>query len=275
MRGRRIRTIFISRDIELRIVSLITRAREFSEDVIFVDLGSNDQTVELANEVDCRTLNLSGEVTTSKIAKLLGEIESEDFDTNMIINVTKEWRLKDLPLIVNRAREPWDFHLAFISESDDVDPDLVEINKTPISHFVVNKIGLDALLKLPDDGTVIDLEESVRARILPLSKPVVVPQRQSLAKASRFAQLFYWMLETGHPLILFGIPGLTLFILGWQLSDNVVDTFNELNSTSMGVTLGTIALTLLGLFGLMISLILYIMGKQVEHVQNQYAWNED
>ena len=275
MRGRRIRTIFISRDIELRIVSLITRAREFSEDVIFVDLGSNDQTVELANEVDCRTLNLSGEVTPSKIAKLLGEIESDDFDTNMIINVTKEWRLKDLPLILNRAREPWDFHLAFISESDDVDPDLVEINKTPISHFVVNKIGLDALLKLPDDGTVIDLEESVRARILPLSKPVVVPQRQSLAKASRFAQLFYWMLETGHPLILFGIPGLTLFILGWQLSDNVVDTFNELNSTSMGVTLGTIALTLLGLFGLMISLILYIMGKQVEHVQNQYAWNED
>ena len=275
MRGRRIRTIFISRDIELRIVSLITRAREFSEDVIFVDLGSNDQTVELANEVDCRTLNLSGEVTPSKIAKLLGEIESEDFDTNMIINVTKEWRLKDLPLIVNRAREPWDFHLAFISESDDVDPDLVEINKTPISHFVVSKIGLDALLKLPDEGTVIDLEESVRARILPLSKPVVVPQRQSLAKASRFAQLFYWMLETGHPLILFGIPGLTLFILGWQLSDNVVDTFNELNSTSMGVTLGTIALTLLGLFGLMISLILYIMGKQVEHVQNQYAWNED
>ena len=275
MRGRRIRTIFISRDIELRIVSLITRAREFSEDVIFVDLGSNDQTVELANEVDCKTLNLSGEVTPSKIAKLLGEIESDDFDTNMIINVTKEWRLKDLPLIVNRAREPWDFHLAFISESDDVDPDLVEINKTPISHFVVNKIGLDALLKLPDDGTVIDLEESVRARILPLSKPVVVPQRQSLAKASRFAQLFYWMLETGHPLILFGIPGLTLFILGWQLSDNVVDTFNELNSTSMGVTLGTIGLTLLGLFGLMISLILYIMGKQVEHVQNQYAWNED
>ena len=177
------------RDIELRIVSLITRAREFSEDVIFVDLGSNDQTVELANEVDCRTLNLSGEVTPSKIAKLLGEIESDDFDTNMIINVTKEWRLKDLPLIVNRAREPWDFHLAFISESDDVDPDLVEINKTPISHFVVNKIGLDALLKLPDDGTVIDLEESVRARILPLSKPVVVPQRQSLAKASRFCSI--------------------------------------------------------------------------------------
>ncbi|MEC8735792.1 MAG: hypothetical protein VXX39_02425, partial [Candidatus Thermoplasmatota archaeon] len=170
MRGRRIRTIFISRDIELRIVSLITRAREFSEDVIFVDLGSNDQTVELANEVDCRTLNLSGEVTPSKIATLLGEIDSDEFDTNMIINVTKEWRLKDLPLIVNRAREPWDFHLAFISESDDVDPDLVEINKTPISHFVVNKIGLDALLKLPENGTVIDLEENVRARILPLSK---------------------------------------------------------------------------------------------------------
>jgi len=273
MRGRRIRTIFISRDIELRIVSLITRAREFSEDVIFVDLGSNDQTVELANEVDCRTLNLSGEVTPSKIARLLREIESDDFDTNMIINVTKEWRLKDLPLIVNRAREPWDFHLAFISESDDIDPDLVEINETPISHFVVNKIGLEALLKLPENGTVIDLEESVRARILPLSKPVVVPQRQSLAKASRFAQLFYWMLETRHPLLLFGIPGIVLFVLGYKLSGNVIDTFSELNTTSIGVTLTTIAMTLVGLFAMMVALILYIMGKQVEQIQSQYDWS--
>lgn len=275
MRGKKIRTIFISRDIELRIVSLITRAREFSDDVIFIDLGSNDHTVELANEVNCKVLNLVGEITPSDVTDLLIGSDLPDVDTNMIIHVTKEWRLKDLPLVINRARENWDFHLAFVSNEDDIDPDTVEINSTSISHLVVTPKGIEAVSKLPEAGTITQLDESVRARILPLSKPVVVPQRQSLAKASRFAQLFYWMLETGHPLIVFGIPGLTLFILGWQLSGNVVDTFNELNSTSMGVTLGTIALTLLGLFGLMIALILYIMGKQVQHVQSQYSWNED
>ena len=81
------------------------------------------------------------------------------------------------------------------------------------------------------------------------------------------------MLETKHPLFLFGIPGLVLFILGYQLSGNVIDTFNELNSVSIGVTLTTIAMTLIGLFAMMVALILYIMGKQVEQIQSQYNWN--
>ena len=82
--------------------------------------------------------------------------------------------------------------------------------------------------------------------------------------------MFYWMLETKHPLFLFGIPGIVLFILGFRLSGNVVDTFNELNSVSIGVTLTTIAMTLIGLFAMMVALILYIMGKQVEQIQSQY-----
>ena len=50
-----------------------------------------------------------------------------------------------------------------------------------------------------------------------------------------------------------------------------VDTFNELNSVSIGVTLTTIAMTLVGLFAMMVALILYIMGKQVEQIQSQYG----
>ena len=82
------------------------------------------------------------------------------------------------------------------------------------------------------------------------------------------------MLETKHPLFLFGIPGIVLFFLGYRLSGNVVDTFNELNSVSIGVTLATIAMTLIGLFAMMVALILYIMGKQVEQIQSQYGWNK-
>ena len=60
---------------------------------------------------------------------------------------------------------------------------------------------------------------------------------------------------------------------GYKLSGNVIDTFSELNTTSIGVTLTTIAMTLIGLFAMMVALILYIMGKQVEQIQSQYDWS--
>ena len=122
------------------------------------------------------------------------------------------------------------------------------------------------------DFRAVELDESLRVRIVPARKSVRVPQRESLATASRFAQLFYWMLESKHPLLLFGIPGIVLFILGYKLSGDVIGTLEELNSTSIGVTLATIAMTLVGLFGIMVALILYIMGKQVEQIQSQYNW---
>ena len=80
------------------------------------------------------------------------------------------------------------------------------------------------------------------------------------------------MLESKHPLLLFGIPGVVLFVLGYRLSGDLASMFTELNSTSIGVTLVTIAMTLIGLFAMMVALILYIMGKQVARIQNQYNW---
>ena len=97
-----------------------------------------------------------------------------------------------------------------------------------------------------------------------------VQQRESLASASRFAQLFYWMLESRHPLLLFGIPGVVLFWVGYRLSGDVLDNFTEWNQTSVGVGLAVIAVTLMGLFAMMVGLILYIMGKQVKQIQAQY-----
>ena len=112
----------------------------------------------------------------------------------------------------------------------------------------------------------------MRARFVIADQPIQLPQRESLATASRFAQLFYWMLESKHPLLLFGIPGVVLFVLGYRLSGDLATMFTELNSTSIGVTLATVAMTLIGLFAMMVAVILYIMGKQVERIQSQYNW---
>ena len=79
------------------------------------------------------------------------------------------------------------------------------------------------------------------------------------------------MLESKHPLLLFGIPGVVLFVLGYRLSGDLATMFTELNSTSIGSPI-TIAMTLVGLFAMMVAIILYIMGKQVARIQNQYNW---
>jgi len=137
---------------------------------------------------------------------------------------------------------------------------------------VVTKAGMAAMANLTPTDSQEALDEVLRVRIVRASFNVNIQQRESLATASKFAQLFYWMLETKHPLLLFGIPGVVLFILGYRLSGNIVGALEEINSTSIGVTLATIAMTLIGLFSIMVALILYIMGKQVEQIQSQYDW---
>jgi hypothetical protein len=167
----------------------------------------------------------------------------------------------------------WDLHLSHHAEpSGDENEEALVLSELDLRHLVMTKSGMEALASLSIDGTTEDLDERLRVRVVRGSVNVNINQRESLATASRFAQLFYWMLESKHPLLLFGIPGVVLFILGYRLSGNIVGALEEINSTSIGVTLATIAMTLIGLFSIMVALILYIMGKQVEQVQSQYDW---
>ena len=269
----RLRIVLMARDVELRIVSLIVRAREGADDVVLLDLGSNDSTVEYAQEVDCEVLHFKDEVNSQNIASYLINSNLESFDSTLILSITDEWRLRDLPLSINRAREGWDIHISHqVDEIKNSPLDDFVLSEVDLQHIVLSRDGMKSIAKMSTQSLVSELGESLRVRIVQASKSVKIPQRESLATASRFAQLFYWMLETKHPLLLFGIPGTVLFILGYRLSGNVVGALEELNSTSIGVTLATIAMTLIGLFGIMVALILYIMGKQVEQIQSQYNW---
>ncbi len=272
-----LRLIYVGRDIELRIISLLVRASEVAEETVFIDLGSNDQTVDLATEFGCKTLHyVEDDFTTPDLARLISNSNLNDNFANLIIHINDDWRLRELPVVVNRSREGWDIYIAYNNQANQelVAEELV-IGSLDFDHIYVSSKGLEELAKANTMTSTLNFPSNLRVRVIESSDKIKLPQRESLATASRFAQLFYWMLETKHPLFLFGIPGLVLFILGYQLSGNVIDTFNELNSVSIGVTLTTIAMTLIGLFAMMVALILYIMGKQVEQIQSQYNWNRN
>ena len=274
MPSERLRLIYVGRDIELRIISLLVRAQEVAEEVILIDMGSTDRTVDLANEFGCQVFNYNDDdLTAPKLAKLIASSSIDQDYSNLIISVTSDWKLRELPVVVNRSRESWDIYLAFnnsVGNQELITEELV-IESLDIDHLFLSTNGLNELAKANSMTSMLNFPKDLRVRVIESVEKINMPQRESLATASRFAQMFYWMLETKHPLFLFGIPGVVLFILGFRLSGNVVDTFNELNSVSIGVTLTTIAMTLVGLFAMMVALILYIMGKQVEQIQSQYG----
>ena len=267
-----LRVIGIGQDIELRVVSFLTRARQVTDDVVFIDLGSEDETKILVEEIGC-TLLETDENNLLHISKLICESELEPADNYLIINVNKEWSLREFPLHLNRSREGWDVYVGLVSDSGDVEsPSESVLFESQYQHASLSHDGLIELSKSSISNTAHDLSVDLRVRIVQSTTLPTLPQRESLATASRFAQLFMWMIESRHPLFLFGIPGLVLFILGYRLSGGVVDTFTELTTESLGVTFATIAMTLFGLFAMMIALMLYIMGKQVEQIQAQYEW---
>ena len=269
------RIILLGRNLELRIISLIVRAREISQEVVFFDLGSEDETIELVKEVGCPIYNLDSNLSIQDISKYILQSDLDLGYTNLVIRISEDWKLSDFPIVENRAKESWDIFIAFTSEENEIieDANQIVLNSIDFSHLVLSKNGLEELSKTSPISNALELDEKLKVRVARLQKAIRLPQRESLASASRFAQLFYWMLETRHPLLLFGIPGIVLFVLGYKLSGNVIDTFSELNTTSIGVTLTTIAMTLVGLFAMMVALILYIMGKQVEQIQSQYDWS--
>ena len=267
-----LRVIGIGQDIELRVVSFLTRACQVTDDVVFIDLGSEDETKILVEEIGC-TLLETKENDLQNISNVLIESDLEPVDNYLIINVNKEWSLREFPLHLNRSREGWDVYVGLVSDSVDVDtPSESVLSQSKFQHASLSNEGLQELSSSLDSSTAHDLSDNLRVRIVKSTALPTLPQRESLATASRFAQLFMWMIQSRHPLFLFGIPGLVLFILGYRLSGGVVDTFTELTTESLGVTFATIAMTLFGLFAMMIALMLYIMGKQVEQIQAQYEW---
>ena len=267
-----LRVIGVGQDIELRVVSFLTRARQVTDDVVFIDLGSEDETKILVEEIGC-TLLETKENDLHNISNVLVESDLDPVDNYLIINVNKEWSLREFPLHLNRSREGWDVYVGLVSDSGDVDtPSESVLSQSKFQHASLSNDGLQELSNSLNSSTAHDLSDNLRVRIIQSTALPTLPQRESLATASRFAQLFMWMIQSRHPLFLFGIPGLVLFILGYRLSGGVVDTFTELTTESLGVTFATIAMTLFGLFAMMIALMLYIMGKQVEQIQAQYEW---
>jgi len=116
--------VLIGSDLELRIVSIIVRARETVDEVVLLDRGSTDATVELAERLSCPVLSLLDEhITAASLAASLKEGGLEDAERTLFLRVNDAWRLRDLPLSINRLHERWDVHVSIVLGEDEGPPE--------------------------------------------------------------------------------------------------------------------------------------------------------
>ena len=144
-----LRIILMARDIELRLVSLVVRAREGASEVVLMDLGSNDSTVEYAQEIDCEVIHFDNEVNIQNIASFILDSNLEPMDSTLVLSISDQWKLRDLALSINRAREGWDIHFSHQVESSQPNSvDELILGSATIQHIVLTYEGMEALAYL-------------------------------------------------------------------------------------------------------------------------------
>ena len=273
------RIVLVVREEALRIASAVVRAHDFADRVTILNLARDVETAQLGITAGADVIEYDGPTDAPSIAKIL-VATSEESERTVIISLDGEWKLSDMARTVGLSRQGHDVFIAFkhrtmnpgISDNrpdTPIDSDTYTYEDAVIQFAYCSMAGLKAVSEQSTDSFPAELDDSIDLRIVELDLPTGPPPRESLASASRFAQFFYWMLESKHPLILFGVPGVVFFWVGFEMATELINFQGPHDSVSIGVALAAFAATLVGVFSLTTSLILYVLGKQVNRMPNR------
>ena len=278
------RIVLVARSQALRIASAVIRAKDFSERVSVINLESDEETSNLASEAGAVVIDFVGHTNATSIAKVLLESVIEN-ERTVIISLDSDWKLSDMAKTVGLSQQGHDVFIAFKHRSKNrgsavtelenpVESDTYSYSNTDIQFANCSQAGLAAISAQDATKSPADLPSEIDVRVVELDLPLGPPKRESLASASRFAQFFYWMLESKHPLILFGVPGVIFFWVGFEMANELINFQGPHDSVSLGVALAAFAATLVGVFSLTTSLILYVLGKQLNRMPNRVLAKE-
>lgn len=273
------RLVLVVREQALRIASAVVRAQDFADRVTILNLEGDLETAELAETAGAEVIDHDGSTDAPSIAKALVESTAE-LERTVIISLDSDWKLSDMARTVGLSRQGHDVFIAFKHRTKNrkttenrpdipIDSDTYTYDEADIQFAYCSRSGLKAVSEQSQNSVPAELDSSIDVRVVELDLPAGPPRRESLASASRFAQFFYWMLESKHPLITFGVPGVAFFWVGFEMANELINFQGPHDSVSLGVALAAFAATLVGVFSLTTSLILYVLGKQVNRMPNR------
>ena len=277
------RLVFVAREQSLRLGSAVSRGIDFVDEVVVISLGEDETQREMVEKAGGIFVVHEGPPHAPSLARTLLAMDLPESDDTVAIGLDNDWKLKNLPRHIALSRSRHDIYMAFKHRSsnqrtEDI-PDSTEAitiasysyEDAAISVCAFTKEGLRALAAAKDSGKPADLPRELKVRIIELEATPVGKELESLTSASRFAQLFYWMLESKHPLIVLGIPGIIFFTVGYKMATALIDVGGPHDTVSIGVALAAFAVTFIGVLSLVSGLVLYILGKQIDKVQLEYS----
>ncbi len=277
------RLVFVAREQSLRLGSAVSRGIDFVDEVVVISLGEDEKQREMVEKAGGIFVVHEGLPHAPSIARTLLAMDLPETDNTVAIGLDRDWKLKNLPRHIALARSRNDIYIAFkhrsVNQRTEKVPESSEAitiasysyEDAAISVCAFTKEGLRALSKANDSDKPADLPRELRVRIIELENTPVRKELESLTSASRFAQLFYWMLESKHPLIVLGIPGIVFFTVGYKMATALIDVGGPHDTVSIGVALAAFAVTFIGVLSLVSGLVLYILGKQIDKVQLEYS----
>ena len=101
--GDSVRIVYLVKNKELRVVSAITRAETFAKEVVVIDMGSADTTLDMADKKGAKPIAMQSDCPIPEIAREL--LKLEELEMTLVIHLSDAWRLRDLPVNVNRTYE--------------------------------------------------------------------------------------------------------------------------------------------------------------------------
>ena len=254
------------------------RALEFTEHVHILQLEDDETERNIAIESGGNVFHHSNWSTAPEIANSLKELIISD--QIIVISLDNDWRLSNLPLLYTSARTAPDILLALkmdptdrrhSSEQSILEADAHAYSEVTIQHAICSKEGLEQISNQDRNDTPGDLPDNLRVLVIEVKSSANTSNQQSLTTISGFSKLLYWMLESKHPLILFGLPGAILFWVGFQMADQLVNIGGPHDTVGVGVALAAFAATLVGVFAITASMILFVLSKQVERIQAEFS----
>ena len=269
---------FVTRSQSLRIASAVIRALDFTNHVHVVQLENDEKERKIATECGANVFFHSNWTTAPEIAHTLKDLIHSD--QIIVISLDNDWRLSSLPLLFTSARTAPDILLALkmdptnrrhSNEQTILQADAHAYSEVTIQHAICSREGLEQISKQDRNDTPGDLPKSLRVLVIEVKSSAKVTNQQSLTTISGFSKLLYWMLESKHPLILFGLPGAILFWVGFQMADQLVNIGGPHDTVGVGVALAAFAATLVGVFAITASMILFVLSKQVERIQAEFS----
>ncbi len=268
--------------------TMVLNTRQYVDEVIVIDDGSDDNTAEIAELAGAEVVRHNkNKGYGAAIQSIIAEARKKDPDILVILDADAQHRPQEIPNIVKPIQEGYDFVIGSREEQRNKIPlfrrfgqkvILRSINLLSKKRLTDSECGFRAFsrkaistLKLKENGMAVSAEtvaEASRRDLKVAEVPVSVTYRKDSSTHNPVAHglgvftRILVMISEGKPLFFFGIAGTILVVLGIIAGIRVLQLFAASNVLPVGTTMVAVLFLVVGVFSVFTGLILRALSRR-------------